>query len=373
MKIENRSRSRFSALLLDERETLFAFGITRLFVWAIALAAVHWLKHGEYKIFPGNSPWILLYHWDAFWYAKIVAHGYDYLSDAQSSVAFFPLLPLAICGLRTVTGLGTALAGFLITNSALLVAAALLRRLVALDFDPPSRVPMRTVWLLLLSPMTFFHSAVYTEALFLLFSVATVYFARKRLWLWSGLSGALLTATRANGILILVPLIWEAFAAGETNEKTQSKLWLCLVPLGVASFAFYLYLQFGRPFAFLTAQAAFHREAANPLEGLITAAHYPLPYSPLLIGSAIAAIALLVLGFVAKIRPSYQLYAFVMLALFLSTSIWESLPRYLSAIFPLYIIPATLRSQAVYLSILILSAGVMAFCLSLFAAGYFMT
>ncbi len=232
---------------------------------------------------------------------------------------------------------------------------------------------MRTVWLLLLSPMTFFHSAVYTESLFLLFSVAAVYFARKQLWLWSGLSGALLTATRANGILILVPLICEAFAARGTKEKTQSKLWLCLVPLGVASFAFYLYLQFGHPLGFLTAQVAFHREAANPLEGLITAAHYPFPYSPLLIGSAVAAIALLIFGFLAKIRPSYQLYALIMLTLCLSTSIWESLPRYLSAVFPFYIIPATFASRGIYLSVLVLSAGVMAFCLSLFTAGYFMT
>lgn len=372
MKIET-TQNRLRAFFIAERETLFAFVVTRLFVWVVALAAVHWVKHGQYTIFPGNAPWLLLYHWDAFWYAKIVAHGYEYIPGAQSSVNFFPLLPLAIFGLRSLTGLGTALAGFLITNSALLGAAVVLRRLVALDFPPPSRVPIRAIWLLLFSPMTFFYSAVYTESPFLLLSVAAIWFARKKLWLWSGLCGALATATRGNAIIILLPLLWEALANEPADENKQSRLWLGLVPLGVVSFAFYLYLRFGNPFVFLTGQAAFHREAATPLGGLLTAARYPFPYNMLFIGSAMAGLILLITGFIKKIRPSYQAYALVMFLLCLSTSIWESVPRYLSVVFPFYIVAATLRPAGVYLLLLIASATVMAFCLSLFAAGYFMT
>jgi Gpi18-like mannosyltransferase len=373
MKIETTVRDRISAFVRAERETLFAFGVTRLFVWLIALAAVHWLKHGDYKIFPGNAPWLVLYHWDAFWYAKIVAHGYEYIPNAQSSIAFFPLLPLCIHGLRAVTGAGTALAGFLITNSALLAVAIFLRRLVALDFDPLSRIPIRTVWLLLLSPMTFFHSAVYTEAPFLLFSIAAIFFARKQRWLGAGLSGALLTATRANGILILLPLLWEALRSPSSSPKVPSKWWLCLVPLGVAGFALFLYFRFQAPFAFLTAQAAFHREASNPVEGLLTALRYSPPYNLLFAGSAVVAIVLLIYGVVKKLRPSYLIYATAMLILCLSTSIWESLPRYLSAVFPFYIVPAAFRSNRLYFATLGSSAAVMVFCLSLFAAGYFMT
>ncbi len=373
MKIEAETlRNRIAAFILAERETLFAFVVTRLFVWLIALAAVHCLKHGDYKIFPGNAPWLLLYHWDAFWYAKIVAHGYEYIPTAQSSVAFFPLLPLCIYALRAITGAGTALAGFLITNSALLGAAILLRRLVSLDFAAPSRVPMRTVWLLLLCPMTFFHSAIYTESLFLLFSVAAIYLGRKQQWLGAGISGALLTATRANGIFILIPLLWEALRS-PPSSKALSKWWLCLVPLGVASFAFFLYLRFHAPFAFLTSQAAFHREAASPIEGFLIALRYSPPYNILFVGSAVIAVVLLLCGTMEKLRTSYLLFTAAMLILCLSTSIWESLPRYLSAVFPFYIVPAAVRSQSLYVLTLVASTAVMVFCLCLFAAGYFMT
>jgi Gpi18-like mannosyltransferase len=366
-----------------EREVFLAFFATRLLVGVLGWFAIYWIKHGDYKVFPGSQPWMLLYHWDAFWYARIVAHGYDYTAGAQSSVDFFPLLPICVYALRAVTGLGTALAGFLISNAALLTAAIILRRLVALDFPQPSRVSERTVWLLLLCPMTFFHSALYTESLFLMFSIGAIHFARNGRWAGAGLSGALLTATHGKGIFILVPLLWEALIESRRpgNEKRasmgilSSRWWLVLVPSGLIAFMVYLHFRFGNALAFLHGQAAFHRGLAMPWEGFDIASRYPIPYGHFFIGSVVIAFGLCVLGFLKRVRMSYQLYATAILLLCLSTSIWESVPRHLSVVFPFYLTlaVATIRSEGLYIMSLAVSTGLMTICLILFVCGYFMT
>jgi hypothetical protein len=386
MKIEqtqapNRIGSRLAAFFANEQEVLLAFFGSRILLWTVGWFGFFWLKHGEHQIFPGTQLWNLLFHWDALWYARIVAHGYEYTPGAQSSVAFFPLLPLAIYALRAITGMGTALAGFLITNTCLLVSAVLLRRVVLLDFPAPSRTPDRAVWFLLLCPMTFFHSAIYTESLFLMFSLGAILLARKRQWLGAGICGALLTATRANAVLILVPLLWEAFAPSTNTEKQKadhrgvsaSRWWLLLVPLGLAAYSIYLFSHFGDPLAFLRVQAAFYRQGANIFEAFTTATRYPVPYGAFFIASAATAIALCGLGFVQRVRLSYQLYALAMLALCLSTSIWESLPRYLSVIFPFYIALGSVRSEGFRILLLSASTAIMILCSLLFVCGYFMT
>ena len=373
--------ARLAAFFADERDVLVAFFGSRILLWVVAWFGFFWLKHGDYQIFPGTQLWNLFFHWDALWYARIVAHGYEYTPGMQSSVAFFPLLPLAIAALRALTGLGTALAGFLITNTCLLVSAILLRRIVLLDFPAPSRVPARAVWFLLLCPMTFFHSAIYTESPFLMFSIGAVLFARKRQWLAAGICGAFLTATRANAILILIPLLWEAFApatkltssSDNPGKFSASRWWLFLVPLGLVSYSIYLYSRFGDPLAFLRAQAAFYREGASIFSAFTTATRYPVPYGAFFIASAATAMAVCVLGFVQRVRLSYQLYALAMLALCLNTSIWESLPRYLSVVFPFYIALGSIRSEGFRSLLLSASTAIMVLSSILFVCGYFMT
>jgi hypothetical protein len=62
-----------------------------------------------------------------------------------------------------------------------------------------------------------------------------------------------------------------------------------------------------------------------------------------------------------------------MLCLCLSTSIWESVPRYLSVIFPFYITVGAIRSEGIYLGALAASTSIMVVCFILFACGYVMT
>lgn len=359
-----------------------AFVGTRLLVWGIAWLAFYALKHGDHQVLPSTRPWNLLYHWDALWYGRIVQRGYSYTRGIQSSVDFFPLLPLIIRALRALTGAWTPFAGFLVSNASLLGAAILLRRLVVLDFPSPSRAPERSVWLLLLCPVTFFFSAVYTESLFLLLSLAAVLAVRQGRFALGGLAGLLLTATRANALVIMVPLLWEAFAEPGRNPNDEprsgilrSRWWLLAVPLGLAGFAAYLHIRFGDALAFAHGQAAFHRELATPWQAISLAADYPLPYAHFFIGTAVVGILLCLVTFWVRLRVSYRLYATAMLIVCMSSTLLESLPRFLSIIFPFYIgiAVATLRSEAAYVLTVAVSSAIMAICLALFACGYFMT
>ena len=269
--------ARARSFLAAEKEVLLAFFFSRMLVWVLAWLAFRWIAHGTaFPVASETEMWNLLFRWDSNWYGRIAQFGYEFFPDKPSSAAFFPLYPLCVRLVGVITGVQVSLAGFLVSNTSLLGAVILLRRLVALDFLAPSRVPERTVWLFLLCPVTFFYSSTYTESLFVFLSVAAVLAARHRRWALAGLAGALLTATRINGLIILVPLLWEAFGESRRSSGSEivaggilrSRWWLMIVPLGFVTFATYFYFRFGDALAFAHAQATWLRRFGPPWSAL---------------------------------------------------------------------------------------------------------
>src|SRR3954452_18617660 len=175
--------ARIQAFLQKYGEVFGAFVCSRLLIWALAWLSNHLLRAGKKGHLPkGDELWMLLFRWDSLWYRAIAETGYSYVPGEQSRVAFFPAFPMCLRAFTAITGAEAPLAGFLLSNAFLLGAALLLYRLIALDFPPPSRVPARTIWLLMLYPATFFFSAAYSESLFLLLSLVAILAARQRLW-----------------------------------------------------------------------------------------------------------------------------------------------------------------------------------------------
>ncbi|MGI9088404.1 MAG: mannosyltransferase family protein [Chthoniobacterales bacterium] len=376
------SATRVRAFVRAEREILFAFVFSRLLVWAVAWMSFHGFRHGKFSSEPtGEALWNLLFRWDAGWYGAIVRSGYDYAPGQESRAAFFPLYPLCLRALCWLTGASTPLAGFLLSNLFLLGSAILLHRLVTIDFPQPSRVPARTVWLLLLTPVTFFHSAVYTESLFLFLSLGAFLAARKQNWAIAGVAGALLSATRANGILIALPLFWEAAVEAWRRpdfrwaRTLRACAWLLLVPLGLAGFCVYLYFRFGDALAFVHATAAWDRGLTTPWRAIANTFGYSSFYVRLFLATEAIALATFVCGFRVPLRMSYQIYAGVMLLLLVCNTLLESLPRYVSVLFPLQLTLAalTVKSEGLYFALLGTSAAFLAMCVGLFVGGYWMT
>lgn len=146
--------------------------------------------------------------WDACWYTKIAAHGYE---AGTSSTAFFPLLPALMRAVGVLTGGDLALAGLLINAVAGVAALYGLRQLVAADFGPA--MADRTVLYLATFPAAFFLLAPFTEALFLAGSVWALLAARRREWGLAGLAAILAALARPLGAFLVLPLAWEAWTA----------------------------------------------------------------------------------------------------------------------------------------------------------------
>ena len=133
--------------------------------------------------------------WDACWYSKIAAFGYE---PAELSVTFWPLFPVLTGGVARVVGGSVALAGLIVSGIAYVAAMVGLYRLVARDVD--GEIARRTMILLTIFPSAFFLFAPFTESLFLALAVWTIVAARERMWAWAFALGLLGALTRFQGI-----------------------------------------------------------------------------------------------------------------------------------------------------------------------------
>jgi hypothetical protein len=212
--------------------------------------------------------------WDSVWFLEIAQLGY---AD-PTRAAFFPLYP-------TLVAVGgwfgsPVLAGVAISSACSLGALYLLHRLVTLDFgvEVAGVVVLIVAWF----PSSIVLSAVYSEALFLLFSVGSLYAARLGRWPLAGLAGALAAATRSAGLLLIVPLL-VFYLCGPRADRPRHGLghgwrprhrvapdvaWIGLVPAGLAAYAGYLALAMGEPHAVFSAQSEWSRVVA-PLSGIV--------------------------------------------------------------------------------------------------------
>jgi hypothetical protein len=248
-----------------------AFSISRLGVFLVAYLAVSLLEEApvdSYHIAPDH---LLLdafaSRWDTGFYLSIASEGYRYQGVQLPSVAFFPLLPLLI---RAFTGLfGNPLfAGVLVTNAALLGASILLYRYAALDWGEAAAG--RAVWYLLIFPVSFFGSAVYSESLFLLVAVGSLYLARKGYWESGAMLGILASLTRFVGLILAPTLLAEWLSQrwrspSGTRPSLAGLLAPAVVPAGTLAYMAYLNRVFGDPLAFLHASAAWARVPRSPL------------------------------------------------------------------------------------------------------------
>ena len=307
--------------------------------------------------------------WDSVWFLEIARGGYDEAQDA----AFFPLYPLLV-GL----GGGSVVAGVVVSLACLAGALWLLRRLVALDFgDDVARL---CVLLVAIFPGAFFFSAVYSESLFLLLSVAAVYGARTGRWELAGIAGALAAATRSAGILLLVPL---AVLWWRSARPAHGAAWLAAVPLGLVAFCAWLASELGDWALAFDAQDAWGRELSVPFADAAGAAWggarqivageprtWPVFdtawFDVGLFVLLLLALAALV-GAARRLPLAYSAYAAAALALPLLFSAegqpLMSLPRFLAVLWPLHLWLALVlvaRPRARVATIALLLAGLAA-------------
>ena len=353
------SLSKYRFHIPELKYILFMFFSTRIILSIIGVMSRKILQSAAINrpSFTSNI-WLDIWGvWDTGWYLDISQNGYtsrslDQLVLQQTNIAFFPLYPLLMRFLGSITG-SHYIAGIVISNFFLIISCIYLYRLVSLDSDKASAI--RSVKYLLLFPISFIFSGVFTESMYLALTLMCFYYARKGKWQVAGVTGFCLSLTRSVGVLVVLPLLYEGLmpllkenydlkSFKSYGDKILPLFYLLLIPLGTFSYMLFNYHLTGDFMAFAHAQVMWQRHLANPLGILINNYHGNI-YTAF--EAAFATISIFIfIFFYRKIRFSYWLFGIYSIFVPLSTGI-QSMPRYILVIFPIYILLAGITKDRI--------------------------
>jgi hypothetical protein len=362
---------------------LFMFAASRFMLVALIVFSRQIVERGPHVEVSrqdqhGGTLLDILTQWDGFWYRMIAENGYAPPASPLAP-AFFPVYPILVRAVEFIVR-DFQVASLLVSNGCLLAAAFLLVRLLRLDYD--ELVRRHVITFLMFNPVSFFLSAAYTESTFLLLSIGALLAARQGKWLVAALSGMCLSATRAPGLLIGAPLFAEYLVQWQQRGGTARAffrphlLFLGLVPAGLVAYMLYFYVQRGDLFMPMHAQAGGWGKALTlPWQTFLRPVRFPLSYIPLYQALVGAATILIGAGFFVRVRATYLVYAVLSILFYLAWGSLEALPRYVSIVFPIYIVLALLscRWRWMYEPMLAFSIALLALYTVLFANAYYMT
>ncbi len=196
--------------------------------------------------------------YDSTYYLDIAQHGYRAITSA-----FFPLYPLLLRPFAADENVA-AFAGIAISNLSFLAGLWLLLRLATMQLgDAAGR---RAVLALAFFPSAVFSMAVYTDALFLMLSLASLYSARLSRWSLAAALGTLAALTRNAGPVLAAALLveWWAQRRESRGRATVMHAATLLAPmLAFVAMQLYFRARFGGV-TLLNAQVAFGRAASLP-------------------------------------------------------------------------------------------------------------
>lgn len=282
--------------------------------------------------------------WDTGWFLDIANNGYSLEPrlPGQYNFVVFPLYPTLIKLLGAVIG-NPYYAGLIISNLALVAAAYLLYRLVLLDHD--REVALGSVKYLFVWPTSFLLSAILSESTFLALAIASFYAARKGRWVGAGVVGFFAALTRIIGVTIAVPLLYDYLREkGFSVRRIRlDVLALGLLPAGLLAFFAYHYYLTGDFLAYLNVQqVGWSRQWGNPLGFLADAIFGSRVFPGELLSAWTAALVLAALViWWRRVPVSHLLYCLFAIMIPLSTGL-SSMSRYLSILFPVFILLAQL-------------------------------
>jgi hypothetical protein len=348
------------------RFALIVFLVSRLVVtvWAVLVLAIRPLPQqpdevlrpylGQLPLEHGLSALVLgpWQRFDTLHYLRIAQDGYA----AEEDSVFPPLYPAAInllgrpLSLLVEPAVANLLAAVIIANGAFLASLVLFYRLVEAEIDRPAA--RRALVYLTVFPSGFFLLAAYTESLFLLLAMASIWSARRqRFWL-AGILGLLAPLVRLTGWVLVVPLAYEYLSRRDFNWRASS--WrridwtglAALLPLA-GTIAFLIYRQaVGLPPLGTIYGAYWYQRTGLPGTDLITAVGQMLaggaPFT--LYFDFFCAIFLLVTSLAAlrRLPRAYGLYGLMLLLFMLlprsDLKPLYSFSRYALAFFPTFMV-----------------------------------
>lgn len=246
------------------------FAVRLLAMLATAAFAVHTLPDVSTfgaALVPGtHSVTLSLFHWDSVKYLQIAAHGYA--SGDPARAAFFPLYPLMVRWLHSVSGVSYVHAALAISWTATFLLALTTCYLVrnCFGFRNWSRVPVLLLW----APASIFFFSGYPESSEALLFTVTVILVFRQQYVWAALVAGVAAALAPLGAFFVLPII-----VGMVQHPPQRRRWvtigavIALSEVGLIAYALYLRTVYGSVLAFVHAEKYWNRQLTYPFHGVI--------------------------------------------------------------------------------------------------------
>jgi Gpi18-like mannosyltransferase len=379
MKNNIQLKNQLINILILWRLALFLVALSAIFALPFKASFPYWETLLEPNWHPIFWSWA---NFDGVHYLSIAKSGYS----AQYTQAFFPLYPLLI-GFLSKFVINYLLSGLIISHLSLLGAMYFLYKLVRMDKGETTA--LRTIIHLILFPTAFFFVSLYSESLFLLLTIASIYCARKQKWWFAGLLAGLASATRVFGIFLLPTLLVEWFQSNKNKMVYSPSTFLSAVfpiflsSIGLIMYMYYLNKNFSDPLMFLNVQPVFGAERSADkiiliyqvfwryLKMIITVNPISLLYYTV-IQEALISLLFLVLTVLSfkRIRLSYAIFGLLAYFTPTLTGTFSSMPRYVLLLFPSFILLASVKNRRFHRLWWALNAILLAVNLALFVRGY---
>lgn len=340
----------------SQSRKLFLYILKIFIIWRGTLLLMHLIglsfsQMNEYpwQTFPDNHYLDSFFRFDSAWYNEIIQTGYSYNPEKQSNVAFFPLYPILVKAIASLTSLSVPISGLLVSNLCLIFALIFVYKISNIYLN--KRGCEKVLILMLVFPTSFFYSCFYTESLYLLTTAACFYFFLNKKYFWSGFFGFFASLTRVTGVIIFlafaIELLWKYLKKKELPKRES--LFLLLIPCGLIAYMVFLAWKFNEPLAFVKIQDLWSRdERVFPLITLINYwknINFMFPKDAnnavrfLNTFFSFSFLGIVLFSIVKKpLNISLLIFAFLSIFLPLSTGITESMMRYMMTIFPIFII-----------------------------------
>lgn len=359
--------------VLNENNSLKVFGVTFsigilsrffLLLCCIALLKIIGVEKNLMEFFGSYC--------DAEHYMYIAEHGYQASGDAVNKIVFYPLLPL-LMKIFSFVFRDYAVSGLVVSYISFGIATAYMYKLLKLDFDDEKTA--EAILFLFIAPYGMFFQAVYTESLFLMLSLMSIYYARKEKWILSAVTGFFCALSKTQGMLLVVPVVYEFILCCVRDKRFDKKgIFMLLIPMGFAVYLCINKIVLGDFLAFQEYQAAapFYNSAKWVSEGLSTSygvgiENYSLSlilYWPQIILFFVS-VTLVLFGIYKKVRTSYLAFLGVFVLVTYLQGWMISGARYVSSCFVMYVVMASIDNKLVKYFMYMIS-GMLCICLMTF-------
>ena len=286
-------------------------------------------------------------------YLHIAEFGYPTMGENMNIIVFFPLYPFLMRLLSFIIH-NYFISGIIISNICMGISVCLLHYYAKLELGEENKA-MDSVYLFLLYPFSIFLITVFTESLFIMLSLLCLIFIKKKKWLLFGIVGMFCALTRFQGIILIVPALYQIITTIIKEKKFNWQyLYVFLIVLGIGAYLLINRVVTGSYFSFLqyekldpwfnipqwiSSNLAQHFENAVAYEGLA----YIIYGVQILLFFFV--IILLLLGLKRNVSRYLIIYGvFYIVATYLHG--WMiSGPRYVMSCIPIYIIFSTIRNE----------------------------